>query len=96
MDRIASLATFVRVVDAGGVFFAPGFVVAETLAAGTLVLLMPAFGGVDFAVNAFYPRRQHLAAKVRRFLDMLVVHFTKHQKGGICAIPDTIFGSHRH
>jgi hypothetical protein len=34
------------------------FVVAEELAAGTLVPLMPAFGGVNFAVDAFYPHRQ--------------------------------------
>ena len=66
--------------NAGGLFFAPGFVVAEELAAGSLVPLMPAFSGVDFSVDAFFPHRQHLAAKVRRFLDMLVMHFAEHQK----------------
>jgi DNA-binding transcriptional LysR family regulator len=67
-------------VRGGGIFLAPGFVAAEEIAAGTLVMLLPDFRPVDFAINAFYPHRRHLAAKVRGLLDGLVAHFVAHQQ----------------
>jgi DNA-binding transcriptional LysR family regulator len=48
---------------------------ADDLHHHRLVKLFPNLSGKDIAINAIYPNRKHLAAKVRRFIDMLVMHF---------------------
>ncbi|PZM13550.1 LysR family transcriptional regulator [Rhizobium tubonense] len=67
-------------VSGRAVWLAPSFVVAEDLAEGRLVRLMPEFRGVEFAINAVYPNRTHLPTKVRLFIDMLAERFTEHRK----------------
>jgi DNA-binding transcriptional LysR family regulator len=49
-----------------GVFLAPSFVVADELAAGSLVRLLPDHRPVEFAINAF--------------IDLLVERFAEHRK----------------
>jgi DNA-binding transcriptional LysR family regulator len=63
-----------------GISLAPGFLVADDLEAGHLVRLLPEYRPVELAMNAVYPHRHHLSAKVRSFIDLLVHHSAEHQK----------------
>ena len=63
-----------------GIFLAPGFLIADDLEAGRLVRLLPEYRPVEFAMNAVYPHRHHLSAKVRSFIDLLVHYSARHQK----------------
>jgi DNA-binding transcriptional LysR family regulator len=63
----------------GLVLTAP-FIVADLLASGALVpLLLPGYRTQEFEINAFYPHRRHLSAKVRAFIDLLVDRFGEHE-----------------
>lgn len=66
--------------EGGGVFLAPGFLVRDDLDAGRLVRLLPQYRPMEFSMNAIYPHRHHLSAKVRTFIDMLARHSAAHQK----------------
>src|SRR6266480_1909802 len=57
-----------------GVCLAPGFLIHDDLEEGRLVRLLPEYRTVEFAMNAVYPHRHHLSAKVRTFIDMLAHH----------------------
>ena len=63
----------------GLVLTAP-FMVADLLASGALVPLLPNYRTQEFEINAFYPHRRHLSAKVRAFIDLLVDHFAEHER----------------
>src|ERR1700742_3009894 len=63
-----------------GVFLAAGFLVHDELESGQLIRLLPEYRLVEFAMNAVYPHRHHLSAKVRTFIDMLVQHSAEQQK----------------
>lgn len=63
-----------------GVCLAAGFLVHDDLEAGRLVRLLPEYRPVEFALNAVYPHRHHLSAKVRTFIDRLVQHSAVQQK----------------
>ena len=63
-----------------GVFLAPGFLVHDDLESGNLVRLLPEYRPVEFSMNAIYPHRHHLSAKVRTFIDLLVRHAAEQQK----------------
>ena len=58
-----------------GLLYAPKFLVADDIDAGRLVPLLPDVRTVEFSVDAIYPHRRHLSAKVRVFLDFLARHF---------------------
>ena len=60
-----------------GIFLAPSPVVIEDVAAGRLVQLLPDYRGVEFALSAAFPSRNHLPTKVRLFIDLLVERFSK-------------------
>ncbi len=62
-----------------GIFLAPSFVIAEEVASGALVPLLPGFRPVEFAINAIYPHRHHLSTKVRSFIDLLSERFQAHR-----------------
>ena len=64
----------------GGICLAAGFLVHDDLEAGRLVRLLPEYRPVEFSMNAVYPHRHHLSAKVRTFIDMLVHHSAEQQK----------------
>ena len=63
-----------------GICLAAGFLVADDLEAGRLVRLLPEYRPVEFSMNAVYPHRHHLSAKVRTFIDLLVRHSAEQQK----------------
>jgi DNA-binding transcriptional LysR family regulator len=63
-----------------GVCLAAGFLVADDIGSGRLVRLLPEYRPLDFAMNAVYPHRHHLSAKVRSFIDLLVQHSAEHQR----------------
>ena len=58
-----------------GVCLAAGFLVGDDLDAGRLVRLLPEYRPVEMAMNAIYPHRRYLPAKVRVFVDFLVQWF---------------------
>jgi DNA-binding transcriptional LysR family regulator len=58
-----------------GVILQPSFLVAEHLASGALVELMPQFRSIELGVYAVYPTRRHLPTKVRVMVDYLVQAF---------------------
>ena len=62
-----------------GIFLAPSFVIADNLAAGELVPLLPRHRPVEFAINAIYQSRNHLSTKIRAFIDLLVEGFAEHR-----------------
>lgn len=74
--------------NGGGLFLAASFIVADDLQAGRLVPLLPEFRPVEFAINAIYPHRRHLTAKVRRLIDLLADRFAEHQRWMNPSIPD--------
>jgi DNA-binding transcriptional LysR family regulator len=45
-----------------------------------LVRLLPEYRPVEFSMNAIYPHRHHLSAKVRTFIDLLARHSAEQQK----------------
>ena len=63
-----------------GIFLSPGFLVHDDLESGNLVRLLPEYRPVEFSMNAVYPHRHHLSAKVRTFIDLLVRHAAEQQK----------------
>ena len=70
----------VAVLQGAGIWLVAGFLVHDDLEAGRLVRLLPEYRPVEFAMNAVYPHRHHLSAKVRTFIDLLVHHSAEHQK----------------
>ena len=63
-----------------GISLAAGFLVADDLERGRLVCLLPEYRPVEFSMNAVYPHRHHLSAKVRSFIDLLAHHSVEHQR----------------
>jgi DNA-binding transcriptional LysR family regulator len=63
-----------------GVALMAGFMIHNDLEEGRLVRLLPEYRPVDLTMNAVYPHRHHLSAKVRTFIDMLAHHSTEQQK----------------
>jgi DNA-binding transcriptional LysR family regulator len=63
-----------------GLVLAPPFMVADLLASGALVPLLPEYQAPGFEINAFDPHRRHLSAKVRTFIDMLVGQFAQEER----------------
>jgi DNA-binding transcriptional LysR family regulator len=63
-----------------GILLGPGFLVADDLDSGRLIRLLPEYRPVELSMNAVYPHRHHLSAKVRSFIDLLVHHSAEHQK----------------
>ena len=63
-----------------GVILGPSFMVAEDIAAGALVQLLPDWRLDTFAISAIYPHRRHLSAKVRSLIDLLAERFAEHRR----------------
>jgi DNA-binding transcriptional LysR family regulator len=63
-----------------GISLAPGFLVANDLESGRLIRLLPEYRPVELSMNAVYPHRHHLSAKVRSFIDLLAQHSAEQQK----------------
>lgn len=54
-----------------GIIMAPAPLVFEDLKSGALVSILSEFLPKRFSIDAFYPHRAHLPAKVRTFIDLL-------------------------
>jgi DNA-binding transcriptional LysR family regulator len=63
-----------------GIWLAAGFLIADDLESGRLVRILPEYQPVEFTMNAVYPHRHHLSAKVRSFIDLLAQHSAEHQR----------------
>jgi DNA-binding transcriptional LysR family regulator len=63
-----------------GILLGPGFLIADDLESGRLVRLLPEYRPVELSMNAVYPHRHHLSAKVRSFIDLLAHHSAERQK----------------
>ena len=63
-----------------GIVLAPGFLLHDDLESGRLVRLLPEYRPVEFSMNAVYPHRHHLSAKVRTFIARLAHHAAEQQK----------------
>ncbi|WP_439408332.1 LysR family transcriptional regulator [Bradyrhizobium sp. DASA03076] len=68
------------VFEGAGIGLLAGFLVRDDLDSGRLVRLLPEYRPVEMSMNAVYPHRHHLSAKVRTFIDMLVQHSAEQQK----------------
>ena len=58
-----------------GITQAPDFIVAADVRAGRLVPLLADYSSPAIPINAVYPSRRHLSAKVRVFVDYIVARF---------------------
>lgn len=58
-----------------GLALAPSFLLIDEIKSGRLVPVLTEFLQTEHAINAIYPHRHHLSAKVRSFIDLLVKHF---------------------
>jgi len=54
-----------------GVAYGPSFVFGDSLAAGTLQVLMPDHKTPELAIHAIYPSKRHVSLKLRRFIEHL-------------------------
>jgi DNA-binding transcriptional LysR family regulator len=66
--------------DGIGISLAAGFLIHDDLESGALVRLLPEYRPVELSMNAVYPHRHHLSAKVRTFIDLLAQHSAEQQK----------------
>jgi DNA-binding transcriptional LysR family regulator len=58
-----------------GLALAPSFLLIDEIKSGRLVPVLTEFFQTDHAINAIYPHRRHLSAKVRSFIDLLARRF---------------------
>jgi DNA-binding transcriptional LysR family regulator len=63
-----------------GVFLGPGFIIGDDLEAGRLIPILTAYRPVEFSINASYPHRHQLSAKVRAFIDLLAARIVEHRR----------------
>jgi len=54
-----------------GLICAPSFMVASELNSGQLISVLTEFMPFEFSIEALYPNRRHVPAKVRSFIDLL-------------------------
>ena len=59
-----------------GLVCAPSFMVAAELKSGQLLPVMAELTPFEFSIDALYPNRRHIPAKVRSFIDFAAKHFT--------------------
>jgi DNA-binding transcriptional LysR family regulator len=58
-----------------GLIYVPAFLVSDELKSGRLVPILTEFPALERSIDAIYPHRQHLSAKVRSFIDLVAKHF---------------------
>jgi len=75
MQSNSANALRLAAVQGQGLTIMPSFLVADDLRAGRLTSVLNEFLDTEFPVNAIYPHRHHLSAKVRSFIDLLAKHF---------------------
>ncbi len=58
-----------------GLIYTPTFLVCDELKSGRLIPVLSEFSTVERSIDAIYPHRQHLSAKVRSFIDLVAKRF---------------------
>ena len=58
-----------------GLILVPSFLVDEEIKSGRLIPVLTQFPCAEKPINAVYPHRHHLSAKVRSFLELVTRHF---------------------
>jgi DNA-binding transcriptional LysR family regulator len=76
----SSETTLAAAVAGIGLILASPFTVADLIASGALVPLLPDYRTQEVEINALYPHRRHLSCKVRAFIDMLVDRVAEQQR----------------
>lgn len=71
-----SLAIREAVLGGVGIARTPTFVVGQDLRQGRLRALLPEYQLLELSIYLVYPQRQHLAPKVRAFIDFMVDRFS--------------------
>lgn len=66
-----------------GFIWAPTPMMVDELRSGALVPVLSDFLPHEYPIEAYYPNREHLPAKVRTFIDLLIKYF--HEMGDPCA-----------
>lgn len=61
--------------DNMGIALLPDFIVAESIKAGRLQIVLPAYCPAELHIYAVYPSRKFMSVKVRRFIDFLITEF---------------------
>jgi len=74
-DDVLGIVTLAR--GGAGVVQTYRYIVAEDIRRGTLVELMPQFGGTSRPFILLYPHARHLSQRVRAFVDFLVGRMTE-------------------
>lgn len=76
--RVNNALAVREMVRAGqGIALCPSYVVEADLRAGHLRVVLQEYEVFDYGIYAVYPHNQHLAAKVRTFVDFLVCRFAQ-------------------
>lgn len=70
-----SLAIRQAVLAGAGITRTPTFVVGRDLQEGSLIQLLPEFEQLELSIYLVYPQREHLAPKVRAFIDFMATRF---------------------
>jgi DNA-binding transcriptional LysR family regulator len=76
-NLLANSANALRLaaVHGQGLALAPSFLLIDDIKSRRLVPVLREFLQTEHAINAIYPHRRYLSAKVRSFIDLLVKHF---------------------
>jgi hypothetical protein len=72
-------------VQGQGLVMMPSFLVVDDIKSGRLVPVLKELLQTEYDIQAIYPHRHHLSAKVRRFVDLLIEHYRKTARGPIHA-----------
>ncbi len=59
------------ILQGGGVSVLPTYAIKEELTLGTLIKLLPDYQPVSFPISILYPKREHIPAKTRAFVNFL-------------------------
>lgn len=70
----------IAAVHGRGILLGARFIVSDDIREGRLVQILPDLHPVEFKMNAVYPHRHHVSAKVRCFLDLLADHSADHHR----------------
>ena len=71
LETNSPIAFRLACVHGNGIMIAPTPFLADDLRSGALVPILDEFSRKQFSIDALYPHREHLPAKVRTFIDLL-------------------------
>jgi len=74
----SAIALCAAALNGQGLLYTSSFIVSEHIKSGRLVPVLCEYLRAEYSIDAIYPHRHHVSAKVRTFIDMLVKHFQGH------------------